>query len=61
MRAYAFPYIRVWIPYRMFQRFSIPNDPALAGYTLYVQQLNRQSVGDGIWETSRGVKLTVGY
>ena len=61
LRAHAFPPIRFWIPYRMYQRFSIPDDPALAGYTLYAQQLNWRSDRGGVWEMSRGVKLTVGY
>lgn len=68
VRAYAFPHIRIWIPWQEFQRFPIPNDSSLAGYRIYVQQLNMQAPWDWgnpspypKWETSRGVKLIVGY
>jgi len=61
VRAFAFPGPTVIrIPFWFTHRMAIPNDPALAGFSIYAQQLNYVWSGP-TWETSRGVKLTLGY
>jgi len=64
IRAFSFPQpITVWIPWTATQRWNIPNDPGLVGYTLYAQQMNMSwgPTPTPIWHVSRGVKLTLGF
>ena len=64
VHAWMFPGpIHVWLAWQSGpSRWVIPNDPALYGYSIYVQQMNtRYGLTYPIWEMSRGVKLTLGY